>query len=90
MGGHLMGGHFIGVPLMGVHLMGVRLIGMCLGGFQIFQFGFLGKVPYTLRTHARQGSRALISCSPVAVMPCEAQELMSGSLWRGNSQILAI
>jgi hypothetical protein len=27
-------------------LTGVLLLGMCLRGFQIFQFGFLGKVPY--------------------------------------------
>jgi hypothetical protein len=33
----------------------------------------------SLRTHARQGSRALISCSLIVAMPCEAQELVSGN-----------
>jgi hypothetical protein len=35
-------------------------------------------------------SRSLISCSLVVVMLLEAQELVSGSLWCGNSQVLAI
>src|SRR2546421_11079641 len=59
---HLIGVHLMGVHLLGVHLLGVHLVA-CISyrhvsrrrashrhvswAFRNFQFGFLGKVPYT-------------------------------------------